>query len=327
MVLIVLLIFFNFYLSSSSKGQKKSEKFEFDSTYVVFENRWSLRLHTTFKFQNIILRNKENGNATKYVPRNPLGVGIGFASRQIVLDLGINLRADKESPQSQFDFQTSLLVKKEALDLFIQRYKGFEGKFANKNETIRDDITTLNLGVNYAHIFRANKMSMASVLHGVGTQKKSVGSFLAGFYFGYYQLQSDSSIVPPSEKMNFNAFANIRKNNFYNFGIILGYAHIFILPNNYYVFLSIFPGVGATSGSIEAEEKYSPNNIPSGKVNARAAIGKFTKKNYVILSLSTDNFLINIENNNRYRYGLGKIKLVIGFRMKSKPHISKDFLP
>lgn len=302
-----------------SKGQQKASDFEMDSSYVDLDRRWSLRAYSLVKFQTIFLKNKSNNQSIRYFPGNPFGVGLGFAYRYLVIDLGINLRLDKDTEASHVDFQGSLFLRTEAFDFFVQRYRGFRGvNFSFKDEKFRDDIKTFALGFDYFHTFNGRRLSIASALQGTSIQKKSTGSFVLGGYFSLYRLASDSSIVPPSEQPNFNDRAQIHETRFTNFGIQAGYAYSLVFPRNYFFFASILPGLGFNFGAIEAGEDYRPRRAPAGKLNLRLAMGRAARQYYTIISFDMDNFLMNIGHQNRYRYSLGKIKLVVGYRMNSQ---------
>ena len=80
-------------------------------------NHWSVRAISSFKDNNIKLSNSTY--TLRYTPTNPAGVGVGYASSKLLVDLIFNIKTNQEEVTDRFDFQGNLLLKQELLLLVI----------------------------------------------------------------------------------------------------------------------------------------------------------------------------------------------------------------
>lgn len=84
-------------------------------------NNYSLRTFVNFKSQRF--RFADNKHYYDFSPNNPAGLGIGFASNKILVDVAFNIKSKQEQPTSRFDVRVNFKQNAHYFDYFIQRYK------------------------------------------------------------------------------------------------------------------------------------------------------------------------------------------------------------
>ena len=299
-----------------------------DSAYVtVLPNLWSIRILALAKNQGNSIRNSQSGETVKYRPTNRLSLGLGFTYKFLLVDLGINLKLDKQNATERFDFHGLIITRKYLIDLFLQVYQGYElAKAQGFENPFRDDLAISNLGVNFMRTFGGARLSIKSAFIGSEIQKKAIGAFIAGGFFSNFHLRADSSIIPPARVSDFNDYANLDQIDILNFGVSGGYAYSLVFPKNWFFFLAALPGIGLNFGDLHAEKWYKPPVGPFIKIHARAALGRSSIKNYQIVSFSSDYFFIDFGHGNFYLYNFGKLKFVYGFRLENKKSPLKKVL-
>ncbi|MDX1629405.1 MAG: DUF4421 family protein [Fulvivirga sp.] len=284
-----------------------------DTTYINLRyDNWSLRTVGTFKYQNLTIRD-EKGNSVRYIPSDRTAVGLGFAYKFLVVDIGIRLLLARDFT-SRFDLQGELALQKHLIDVFVQRYKGFEAS-TEMTDSFRDDIRSWVIGINYLYNFNSERLSIRSVLTGNRIQKKSAGSFVAGGFISVQDLKADTSVVAGNN--GFNEAAQINDSRLVMGGLQGGAAYILKMTSHWYLFGGIMPGIGIMEGNAEGQTSYDIKLKPFFKLNTRAAVGYMGRKVYGGLLYSADHFFLDIDNQNKMDYNIGKIKLVFGYKFNS----------
>jgi Domain of unknown function (DUF4421) len=313
-----ILCFFCLCLAFTSQAQKIAiHEPEVDSSYIELHySEWSLRAFGAIRYHNLILMNDRV--KISFTPDSPFSIGAGFAYRFIVLDMGLRLNRNKDL--SRFDFQSQLLIKHHLIELVLQNYQGFQKKVNGSGGGFREDLTSTIFTLNHLYNINNKKLTLSSALSGNKVQKKSAGTMLLGGYFSYNKVQADSVLFSGGD---FNEFGEITNYEMINAGVYLGYAYTLVLPQKIFLFGSFSPGIGFNFAKINALETYEPPIFPAGKLNFRIAVGRYSDRTYVILALTTNLSFINLGYGNRYRQNAGNIKLVFGYRFKSKNIITK----
>jgi hypothetical protein len=288
---------------------------EVDSNYVNLEqNIFSIRTFLNFKSQSFKLSNKDHG--LRYIPNNRFGVGVGIAYYPILLDVSINIKVFKEDASERLDFQGELLYKRNLFSLYIQDYKGFNitGDQISIKE-FRPDIKSFTTGLSYLRILNPNKMSFSSVFTGGAMQKKSVGSFALGGSASIHRMSADSSIVPSSQREYFNDYALITEMLGINVSIKGGYSQVFVLPDGFFVFASLFPGIGISIKEITSIETYIPGDWLNLELDFQVSFGYNGSRIYSTIGVVSHHSNTSLDYSIRMISRLGRIKWVVGFKL------------
>lgn len=318
-----------------AKGQTKlfkSTVYDYDTAYI---NRapslWSIRLYSVNKYQLFRVNSRSTDASLHYAPNRFYALGIGGSYQRINLDLGVSAFVSK--PQNDpvnksrvFDFIGSLYAAQHLLEFYLQNGNGMFGWLRNNGnpafpaDTIipyRHDINAFNFGLDYNYLFNSRKITMGTMI-GTEIQKRSAGGALAGIFFSAYHLHADSSIVPVAYDPVFEDHAQFTDLGFFNLGLTGGYAYNVVLPRHLFLTLSATPGFSLSRSEIKAFNVWYVGGEPVNvafKLIVRAAFGYGGKKMYGVVTVVNDRTFINFSNKNYFNQDIGKLKLVLGYRL------------
>ncbi|HEY5825785.1 MAG TPA: DUF4421 domain-containing protein [Cyclobacteriaceae bacterium] len=303
-----------FLLLILSFGEQASAQ---DTTdyYQTYNRQITGRVFLSNKFTNLNLRG--DNYSLKYKPVTSYNIGLGFTYQWLTINVGygfgfINPNLDKKKTRS-IDLQFHPYGRKIAIDVLGQFYRGF--KLPSQDE-LREDIRVNVVGATAQYIFNHDEFSYRAAFLQSEWQKRSAGSWLAGFEFYTGGVKGDSSIVP-------NASVRVDKLksvSFFEIGPSVGYAYTYVYREHFFATgsLSVSLDVGFnTSTTEESKERssgFSPNSlfkIFAGYNSSKWAITGIYLNNGVRLAptfedkrfvLNTGNFRVHFA----YRFKPGK---------------------
>jgi hypothetical protein len=282
-------------------------------------SRWSIRALANFKDNNFKLSNDDY--TLSYYPNNRSGVGVGFASSKLVLDLIINIKSNKEEVTDRFDMQGNMFLKNNFIVFQVQHYQGFNVRNTSTDDPgiFRRDIRTFLTSLNLLHIFKSDMKTLSMIYTGMHANFKSTGSFLAGINLAYYTVRSDSSIVPESSQDLFNEKANITDFRKYAVGITAGYGHLFKLPGNFLLLVAFTPGFGLNFRDITTETiSYSPSELMEVYVYGMVVLAYNRPAFYVELGDENTWNFASLGSGNKGTMNSTKLKLAFGWKLGRK---------
>jgi hypothetical protein len=290
---------------------------DLDTNYIDLQrDKWSLRAFSTLKYHALRVRDKSLGETARFLPNNVFSVGVGFAYRFWLIDLGVAINPNREDGTEAFDLQTSVLLGSRHLISFgFQRYKGFNVN-GLKEDIFRKDIRVIYGGIDYSYYFNYRKLSMRAVFRGDLRQLKSSFSPILGAFMSADYVKADSSLIPDSR---FLTEAQIVDGNVWIAGVHGGAAGNWVVGRNLILYGSVTSGIGLEWGNIQAEgTRIRPLGGPAWKFNFYAAIVYTHPRFYLGISGNSRLYLPTISRDIHYQYGLGKIKLLFGWRFFSR---------
>lgn len=321
-VWIVLLIL---VLSTTTQAQKKKAKkserhtSKVDSLLVDRNmDNWSVRLFGISKAQNLKL---ENDNIDlKYTPNNLFGIGIGVASRKLILDIAINLKDSSTENTNRFDIQFGYLEKRHVFDFYLQIYEGFNIENSmNENSIFRDDIHSVAIGLDYLYLSKAPELDQMRLLSGLKNQKRNFFTFGYGGFLLYNKVSADNSIVPDEFIDDFNQQAQLTRFTDFGVGIMGGFLGGFRLSPNWYSVVTGKAGAGLMIKRAVTEDlTYTPGDPSVYKFNASVIFGYTKNRFYTYFNLGAGVYLTDLDFGNESEFSLLKAKWVFGYRFFKK---------
>ena len=278
---------------------------------------WSVRLFGNVKGQWFRLSN-DNARLS-YIPNNLFGIGVGVATRKLILDIAFNLKDKSSEKTFRFDLRGGFLAKSNVFDFYFQRYRGFNIENSINNPSIfRDDIVSIALGIDYLYLFNSGEYSLNLMRSGLSDQKQNTFSFGVGGFIVYNQLNADNSIVPQELYPIFNEQARIIDFTNYGIGVMGGLVSLIKLPSNFYFGISARAGIGLTIRNAEAETvSYNIRNPMIYKLKATALFGYKWRRFYSNISLAASTNRSSLGYGNNGAFNLLDGKLVVGYRIKA----------
>jgi hypothetical protein len=288
-----------------------------DSLLIDHDLRnWSVRLFGDIRAQGFKL---SNDNATlKYIPNNLFGVGVGIATRKLILDIAFNLKDENTENTDRFDFRGGFIFNKNVIDFYFQIYDGFNVENSINNTTVfREDIKSSAGGIDYLYLFNAGEYNQTLLRSGLKSQKQNIFSFGIGGFLVYNQISADSSIIPMELEPYFNEQARITNLTNYGIGVLGGLVSLYKLPSNFYIGITAKAGIGLTIKNAETEtSSYNPSNPMLYKLNGSVLFGHKWNRFYTNISLGVSTNMSNLDFGNNGAFTLVRGKLALGYRIK-----------
>lgn len=300
---------------------------QWDSSYYDrYFTKWSVRAYSVSKDQNFSLINRISNERIDYKPNSRAAVGLGVTYGNYSLDVGVAISNKKDDPNNAtktFDFMSGLYTAQHIFDFSFQWYAGFFSEYRPPSgDTVdshfRSDIRTFNTGINYNYNFNYGRYSFNAPFIGTQVQKKSAGAPLAGLFFFYYDLRSNTTIIPVSADSAFNKEARMEEANLFTSGFLAGYAYTLVLPAHFSITASLIPGISFNTGDVKTEKYYEIGHplTVSPKLVSRNSIGYAGKKFYSLISYIYDGNFVNLGHKNQFNYNLSKVKFLVGYRIE-----------
>ena len=290
---------------------------DLDSNYIELQrDLWSIRGFTSLKYHRLGVEDKVEGLKFSYLPNNLLTVGVGIAYRFWLIDLGFGVNPIKENATESFDLQTQVMLASRHLFQFgLQTYKGFNRR-GDMPDIFRDDIRIFYTGLDYLYFLNYRQLSLRSVFRGDFRQKRSAWSPVGGAFIAGDYVQADSSLIPLHDA---NQAANSVNSYVWVAGIQAGLAGSLVFMKNFLLFGNVLPGIGGEWGKVEARgENFRPKWGPVGKINAQAALLYMHPRFYLGVTGMGHFYFPVVTPDLRYRYQVGKLKLLFGWRFRSR---------
>lgn len=225
-----------------------------DSTYIEsYKQKFWI---TVFTSRNSIQIDKE------YKPNTPLNLGIGFAIRNTVINVALQLpvlrqNEEKYGKTENTDVQIHNFGRYFVYDLFYQRYKGFYSD--DRATRLSPDRLLRQIGFQGTYIFNGSKFSAKAAFQHRERQLKSAGSFILGGGLYHY-------------KVKYTTETDLRQISFNNLllGLNVGYAYSWVVSEK--LLMTCAASAGITLGN-------EFNELKNGKIKiypttfVRGAIG------------------------------------------------------
>ena len=324
--LIILLVFTLLSMSIQAQVIKELDSFKFFRTIdkLLIDhnlNNYSVRLFANYKVKQFRIANEDDFKS-RYVPNNKSGVGFGFASSKLLIDIAFNLKTNKEDITNRFDMQgTTILGKKNYINFYVQTYKGFNVR-NNFDEpyVFRDDIKSVTVGFNVLHTIPDIEFSYSMLKAGLDRLDRKV--YITGGFggFGFYDyFTSDGDILENPSNEYFNREAHIKRYNSAAIGALAGLMSVFKLPGYFMASCNIMPGIGIMYKHVTLEDdSYQPSNPMIYKMDYTFALGYNREAYYISLIYGGGIYSTNLDFDNNYRFNLTKAKLAIGYKIGAK---------
>ena len=300
-----------------------------DTTYIKsHSDQFALKLVTVQKFNYFNIRDKNNETALRYRPEYGINLGFGVSYKWFALDITFNLgiRGDEDFKQKEFfDFQGRIFSSKQFIDGYLQYYYGY--KLGNLNgindvlsdlEKIRNDIRTVNFGLQYLYAFNYDKFSLKAPFVLNEIQRKSAGSMIFGASFAFFTMDADSSIIPVEYINFFDPALHITDYSVISLAGNFGYMYTFVLKEHFFLTLGIIPGLNFNMGDYKADVREVYKWNVSYKIKTMNALGYNGEKIFAGLQLVGDWNNVVLEKKLHTQFNQGSVRLFVGYRFRKK---------
>ena len=281
-------------------------------------NNWSIRFLTNVR--DVRFRLQNDVEDIRYVPTDIFGIGLGIASRKVILDLNISLQLNQEARTEMFNMLGTAVVGKHVFEAFLQDFEGFYKRdLVTGEEIFRSDASSLVMGLFYRQNLNSSKYSITSLRSGLDYQKKSAISPMVGGFFLFDRLKADSALIgfDPNKP-------DIIRYRGMGIGGSVGVGGLLVLPYNFFAAASVMPSAGFMYKIVESQEGVITEGNPMiFMVNSSATVGYNSHKIYVNLTLQSTRSTTELPYSMRHNLLQFNAKLAIGYKLFRKSRTKK----
>ncbi|GAB3922904.1 DUF4421 domain-containing protein [Larkinella terrae] len=305
---------------------------EIDTAYVkTFPGKLTGRTFLSQKYTSFVLSTPARSSTSlRFRPNSSLDLGVGATFKAFTLNLGYGLsflNNPEKGKTRDIDLQTHVYLRKWVLDGFAQFYTGYyltprgNGLADPTRYYHRPDIGAYVVGGSIRRMFNFRRFSFRAALVQNEWQKKSAGTWLAGFQLHYGIIRGDSALVPGSLQTDFPIEA-VRRMRFLKLGPGAGYAYTFVYREHFFATGSLTANLSATF----SKEIFQPGQLTYGNVRPdllfRAVAGYNSDK--WCLTLSWINGSLSVQSP-FYRYVIhtGNYRFTVARRFQTSRRLQK----
>ena len=237
-----------------------------DTTYIS-PNLYNLAFmleHSTW-YEHYQLGNNA-GTESQYLNFSPsLGtkLGVYFGWRWIFLgytfdveDLfGGNKNKTKKKEMSlniySSKFGIDLYYRKTGNDFKLRSINGFHQDFKELQNIQFDGLKSTINGVNAYWIFNHKKFSYPAAYSQSTNQRRSAGSFMAGFSYSQHKISFDCEKLPASVLQQLSPSLRFNHIKYSDYSLGFGYGYNWVFAKNWVSNLSLLPGIGYKKSRID----------------------------------------------------------------------------
>ena len=174
--------------------------------------------------------------------------------------------------------------------------------------------------MNAYWIFNHRKFSYPAVYSQSTNQRKSAGSFMAGFSYSQHSINFDYTQLPDGLKNKLNNNLRFSRVKYSDYSLGFGYGYNWVFKKNWVANLSLLPGIGFKKAKID-DKKYEDDDWIKDinfDLISRAGITYNNTKYFVGASLvmhTYDYRKINLSVTNSF----GTLRIYAGFNFWKKP--------
>lgn len=336
---LILTVILTPYIAKSQQSDSLSKKIEnignyllyrnHDTSYINnFGNEVAVRIVSVTKYNSFHIRDRINKSRIKYRPLRDLSLGAGFSYKVLAIDLtfslGLNQSSEFDNTRS-FDFQATVFTSKQFISASLQYYQAYtlaniSGVDVSINEASkrREDIRTINFGLQYQYAFNYTRFSMKAPFIFNEIQIKSAGSPILGAGFNMFVLDADTSIIPDEAAEFFVPDAHLNDLNILSVSMSFGYMYTFVYRKHFFLTLSLILGFNVNGGDYFTDHRIYIDPNVNLKINSMNAIGYNGRKLYIGLNFLTNTFFSRLDTKLYAQIGHGRAKFFIGYRFGKK---------
>ena len=147
-------------------------------------------------------------------------------------------------------FGVDLYYRKTGSDFKLRSQVGFNLDDQFKNIHF-DGLQSNIIGLNAYWIFNHKKFSYPAVYSQSTNQRKSAGSFMAGFSYSRHKIFFDHNKLPEAMKENLDPHLQFKKIKYSDYSFGFGYGYNWVFAKNWVSNLSLLPGIGFKKSKID----------------------------------------------------------------------------
>ncbi len=305
-----------------------------DTNYIRdFKHLLTARLFLLNQDASVVFSN-ETDERIVYQPNVNFRLGIAGFYKWFGLGLSIKnpfveRNPDKYGHTTSIDWRINAYGRAYAAELFFQNFKGFyiSAPVAEDGALFKlPDMKMYSFGITAYWIFNYKRFSIRAAFIQNEQQKKSAGSFIVSPFVNYYNIVSDTGIVPEELMHSYQIHASdvLKSGHFLAIGLAPGYSYSVVFLKHFYINGALLPGVYWQQSSYNSLTESRTSQDFAFFLNARIAAGFNSELWYIGASfISGINQFPYLYPGAKFYYDLRQMRFWVGtrfdlFRKKTK---------
>ena len=297
-----------------------------DTNYISnFGEKVTVKLIGQSKYNYFRIWDTESGARLRFRPLRDVSIGVGVSYKWFALglavDLGLTDNTELENTKN-FDIQAKAFGGKQIVSATLKYYKGyklfgiqgFDDTFIPDSAKVREDLRTINIGLQYLYALNYTKFSLKAPFVLNEIQRKSSGSIIFGVSFNFYSMDADSSLVPPEVAEYIDPNLNLTDMNILTLSANFGYMYTFVVKERFFLTLSAIPGIGLHAGDYLSDERIYMTPKLNFNLASMNAIGYNSKRFFIGLQLIINSNFLRLGKDFGTEVGFGKGGVFMGYR-------------
>ncbi len=272
-----------------------------DTTYIspnLYNLAFMLEHSTWYEHYRMGIRTNDNEQSINFSPNANFKLGIYFGWRWIFLgytfdvkDLFGGHKNKKKKTEMALNIYSSkfgvdLFYRKTGSDFKIRSTKGF-APGSPINDIDFDGLQSHINGLNAYWIFNHKRFSYPAAYSQSTNQRRSAGSFMAGFSYSRHKISFDPDKLPDGIRDHLQQDLIFRKIKYSDYSLSAGYGYNWVFAKNCLANFSLSPAIGYKKAKIDDAERIEHDWIKDINFDliTRAAVVYNTSKYFVGASL------------------------------------------
>ena len=252
---------------TGDKIRKKVKNLNAIDTSYISPNLYNLAfmLEHSIWYEHYRLGNndRENPQNLSFSPTLGTKFGVYFGWRWIFLGYTFDIEdlfgGNKNKPKKKeiafniysSKFGVDLYYRKTGSDFRLRSYNGFGQNTPSLGNIHFDGLESRIKGLNAYWIFNHKKFSYPAAYSQSTNQRKSAGSFMAGFSYSQHNISFDYQKLPSSILSHINPSLKFSHIKYSDYSLGFGYGYNWVFAKNWVSNLSLLPGIGYKKSKID----------------------------------------------------------------------------
>ena len=272
-----------------------------DTNYIspnLYNLAFMLEHSTWYEHYQLGTNRNDHPQKLNFSPNLGTKMGIYFGWRWIFLGYTFDIEdlfgGNKNKPKKKemslniysSKFGVDLYYRKTGSDFKLRSQEGFHQDDKFKNIQF-DGLQSSIRGLNAYWIFNHKKFSYPAAYSQSTNQRKSAGSFMAGFSYSLHKISFDQSKLPEALQAHLNPHLRFKRIKYSDYSLGFGYGYNWVFAKNWVSNLSLLPGIGYKKSKIDDQDFKNEHWIKDINFNliTRAAMVYNNSKYFVGASL------------------------------------------
>ena len=228
---------------------------EMDTTYIQPNKyNWAVMFQNTNAFESYTIKETKSHQSITFSPKPGVRIGPYLGWRWLFFGYTFDISSlwkGHKSTKTEFELSLyssmlmcDLIYRRTGDDFQLRRLSGFDQNVEQLEGKYFNGVRSNTIGINAYYIFNHKRFSYPAAYAQSTVQKKSCGTWKAGFSFDLHELNFDYRELP--ENLPLSDDLKFKQNKYWNLSISAGYGYNWVFKKNCLLNISLTPAIGYT---------------------------------------------------------------------------------